>query len=147
MLRRIAQVVDVQAVAVDGEFPTLASPEVIVRPTRRRFTAEYKARVLRDAEQCRPGEVGALLRREGLYASHLVSWRRQQKAEGQAGLSRKRGRKADPDKPAARENAQLKKANARLTEQLRKAEFIIEFQKKMAILWASPSSVTNEEND
>jgi len=148
MLRKSDQAVDVQAVEVDSESPALANPEVMARPTRRRFTAEYKARVLREAGQCRePGEIGALLRREGLYASHLRSWRRQQKAEGPAGLSRKRGRKADPEKPAVRRIAQLEKVNERLAEKLRKAEFIIEFQKKMATLWASPNAESGEEND
>jgi transposase-like protein len=104
MLRRIAQVVDVETVEVDGEPPAVASPEVIMRATRRRFTAEYKARVLRDAAACsKAGEIGALLRREGLYASHLRSWREQQKAGGSTGLDRKRGRKANPDTAVSRE--------------------------------------------
>ena len=72
---------------------------------------------------------------------------RQREAEGVSGLSRKRGRKVDPEAAAARKIAQLDKANARLAEKLRKAEFIIEFQKKMATLWASPSLEGNEEND
>jgi transposase len=145
---RKLEAVDVKAVKVDGESPALASPEVVVRATRRRFTAEYKARVLREADRCKAsGEIGAVLRREGLYASHLITWRRQREAEGVNGLSRKRGRKVDPEAGAARKIAQLEKANARLAEKLRKAEFIIEFQKKMAILWASPSPDGNEEND
>ena len=140
--------VDVKAVAVDGGSPTLASPEVVVRATRRRFTGEYKGRVLREADRCQvSGEIGALLRREGLYASHLITWRRQREAEGVGGLSRKRGRRVDPEAGAARKVAQLERANQRLTEKLRKAEFIIEFQKKMAILWASPSPDGSEEND
>ena len=123
-------------------------PEVEARPKRRRFTAEYKARILREAERCsRPGEIGALLRREGLYASHLITWRRQREKEGVAGLSRKRGRKADPESGLARKNAQLEGANRRLSEKLRKAEIIIEFQKKMAELWATPNHPGDEEND
>ena len=123
-------------------------PEVEAKPKRRRFTADYKARILREAEGCnKAGEIGALLRREGLYASHLITWRRQREKEGMAGLSRKRGRKADPDKDLAKKNAQLEAANRRLTEKLRKAEIIIEFQKKMAELWATPSRPGDEEND
>ena len=123
-------------------------PEVEARPKRRRFTAEYKARILREAERCsRPGEIGALLRREGLYASHLITWRRQREKDGLAGLSRKRGRKADPESGLARKNAQLEGANRRLSEKLRKAEIIIEFQKKMAELWATPNHPGDEEND
>lgn len=123
-------------------------PEVEARPKRRRFTADYKARILREAEGCsRPGEIGALLRREGLYSSHLITWRRQREKEGAAGLSRKRGRKADPEKGLVKKNAQLEAANRRLTEKLRQAEIIIEFQKKMAELWATPSRPVEEEND
>jgi len=123
-------------------------PEVETRPKRRRFTAEYKARILREAERCtKPGEIGALLRREGLYASHLITWRRQREKDGVAGLSRKRGRKADPESGSARKIAQLEGANRRLSEKLRKAEIIIEFQKKMAELWASPKAVDNEDTD
>ena len=123
-------------------------PEVEAKPKRRRFPADYKGRILREAEECnKPGEIGALLRREGLYASHLITWRRQREKEGVAGLSRKRGRKADPDKDLAKKNAQLEAANRRLTEKLRKAEIIIEFQKKMAELWATPSRPGDEEND
>ena len=139
--------VDVAAVGVDGESPALADSEVVVRATRRRFTAKFKARVLREVDRCtRSGEIGALLRREGLYASHLITWRRQREADGVAGLSRKRGPKANPDSGAARKIEALERSNRRLTEKLRKAGIIIEFQKKMAELWA-PSPDDNEEND
>jgi len=123
-------------------------PEVEARPKRRRFTADYKARILREAEGCsKHGEIGALLRREGLYASHLITWRRQRENEGIAGLSRKRGRRSDPESGSAKKIAQLEAANRRLTEKLRKAAIIIEFQKKMAELWATPSRPGEEEND
>lgn len=123
-------------------------PEVEERPKRRRFTAEYKARILSEAERCsKPGEIGALLRREGLYASHLITWRRQREKDGVAGLSRKRGRKGDPDRGLVKKNAQLEAANRRLSEKLRKAEIIIEFQKKMAELWATPNRPEGEESD
>ena len=134
-------------VAVDGESRPFTDPEVVLRATRRRFTAEYKLRVLREADQCKgTGGLGALLRREGLYASHLITWRRQRDG-GVAGLSGKRGPKANPDSGAARKIAELERSNRRLTEKLRKAGIIIEFQKKMADLWASPNPSDNEEND
>jgi transposase len=123
-------------------------PEVEARPKRRRFTAEYKARILREAERCKKsGEIGALLRREGLYASHLITWRRQREKDGVAGLSRKRGRKADPESGSARKIAQLEAANRRLTKKLQEAEIIIAFQKKMAELWATQSRPETEEDD
>lgn len=139
--------VDVTAVGVDGESPAIADSEVLVRATRRRFTAKFKARVLQEVDRCtRSGEIGAVLRREGLYASHLITWRRQREAHGVAGLSRKRGPKANPDRGAARKIAELERSNRRLTEKLRKAGIVIEFQKKMAELWA-PSPTDDEEND
>jgi len=139
--------VDVTAVGVDGESPALADSEVVVRATRRRFTAKFKARVLEEVDRCtRSGEIGAVLRREGLYASHLITWRRQREANGVAGLSRKRGPRANPDSGAARKIAELERSNRRLTEKLRKAGIVMEFQKKMAELWA-PSPGDNEEND
>src|SRR6266542_4208840 len=123
----------------------VADPEVEVRAQRRRFTAEYKAGILREAEGCKkPGEIGALLRREGLYSSHLITWRRQVQKDGVAGLSRKPGRTGDAEAALVRKNAQLEKANRRLTEKLRQAEFVIEFQKKMADLWAPTTPDENE---
>lgn len=134
-------------VAVDGESRPFTDPEVVLRATRRRFTAEYKIRVLREADHCAgTGGIGALLRREGLYASHLITWRRQRDG-GAAGLSGKRGPKANPDSGTARKIAELERSNRRLTEKLRKATIIIEFQKKMADLWASPNPSDNEESD
>ena len=80
-------------------------PELVERPKRRRFTAEYKLRVLREADACsQPGEIGALLRREGLYSSHLLSeWRKQRDAGALQALARQRGRK--PPHPLEAENA------------------------------------------
>ncbi|MBF8285809.1 MAG: hypothetical protein HW378_4724 [Anaerolineales bacterium] len=105
----------------------------LAKPERRRFTAKYKLRILREAEQCGPGEVGALLRREGLYSSHLTTWRRQQEAGQLAGLTpKKRGPKVDPQ---ADELARLKRENARLQVKLEHAEAIISAQKKLAELF------------
>ena len=97
------------------------------RPTRRRFTTDYKLRILREAEACGYGGIGAILRREGLYSGQLSTWRKQH----EAGLSpKKRGRKAAKD-PLAREKERLEKENRRLAERLRKAEIIIHVQKKL----------------
>jgi transposase len=103
-------------------------PEVDARPRRRRHTAEYKARMLREADACAPGSLGALLRREGLYSSQLAARRKQQ----QAGLSQRRGRKAANGRLAS-ENARMAREVARLSERLRKAELIIDVQKKLCI--------------
>ena len=111
-----------------------ADPEVAERAARRRFTAEYKLQILRHAEACAsPGEVGALLRREGLYSSHLTTWRRQREQGSLAALSpKKRGRPAGPPSPPARRVAELERDNARLTQRLQQAETIIAVQKKLS---------------
>ena len=110
------------------------------RPTRRRFTAEYKLRIVREAEACKePGELGALLRREGLYSSHLAAWRKQVAKGSLQGLkTRKRGPKPSPDKALQQKIAKLEKENARLKRKLEEAEIILEFQKKAADLLGIP---------
>lgn len=116
--------------------PAPPDPEVSARHVRRRFTTAYKLDVLRKADACtRPGELGVLLRREGLYSSHLVTWRRQR----EHGLTPKtRGRKpmsGDPRvKTLARANAALATDKRRLERRLQRAETIIAFQKKVAEL-------------
>ena len=105
--------------------------EVPSKATRRRFTAEYKLRILREADQCKgPGEVGALLRREGLYSSNLSAWRQQRDRGGL--LARKRGRKGRSESEKRVE--QLEHENARLRKQLEQAETIISVQKKVSEL-------------
>jgi len=107
------------------------SPEVTEKATRRRFTLAYKERILSEADQCDgSGELGELLRREGLYSSSLSLWRRQREV-GTLGANQ-RGRKPNPNKQETQELARLKRANARLTERLRQAELIIEVQKKVS---------------
>ncbi len=109
-------------------------PEVVPKAERRIFTATYKQRILAEADQCReqPGQVGALLRREGLYSSHLTKWRRQREAGQLAGLTpQKRGRKRDE---AAAELSQLRHENERLTRQLAQTELIVEAQKKLSAI-------------
>jgi len=104
------------------------------RAARRRFTAEYKLGVLRQADACAgTGELGALLRREGLYSSHLTTWRRQREQGSLAALSpRKRGRLAVPPSPLARRVAELERENGRLTQRLKQVETIIAVQKKLS---------------
>ena len=109
----------------------MSETEVVEKAKRRQYSAEYKQRILREAETSRAtGEIGALLRREGLYSSHLTTWRRQCERGELEGLSpQKRGPKADPQ---AIELGKLKRENERLRERLRKAELIIEVQKKVS---------------
>ena len=108
-------------------------PEVVPKAKRRRFSAEYKLRILRAVDACsQPGEIGSLLRREGLYSSYLSKWRRQREAGQSAGLSpRKRGRKPAPE---ARRLAELERETECLRQPLEQAETIIAVQKKLARL-------------
>jgi transposase len=117
-----------------AEMPTAPNPEVPEKPVRRRFTAEYKLRILREAEACqRHGELGALLRREGLYSSHLTTWR-QQRDQGalDALQAKRRGRKPQSINPLAAENERLQRENDRLAMRLKQAETIIDVQKKVS---------------
>ncbi len=115
-------------------------PEVTERAARRRFTAEYKLRVLRQADACAgTGELGALIRREGLYSSHLTTWRRQREQGSLAALSpKKRGRAAVPPSPLARRVAELERENARLAHRVQQAETIIGVQKKVSEILGIP---------
>ena len=112
-------------------------PEVVVDAKRRNYTAEYKLRILAEADIAKKsaaGGVGALLRREGLYSSHLVVWRRERDAALLQGLTPKaRGPKSKHD-PQLDELNQLRRDNLRLAEALRKAEIVIDIQKKVAAL-------------
>jgi transposase-like protein len=112
----------------DGRGPGHPEPEVVAKPKRRRFSAEYRLRILKQADTCKgAGERGALLRREGLYSSHLVTWRRQREEGALAEMRRrKRGPKARAVAPRVK---QLEKENARLQRRLKQAETIMEVQK------------------
>lgn len=109
-------------------------PEVPEKKRRRKFTAKYKLRILAEADACTdPGELGALLRREGLYSSNLTTWRRQRRKGLLTAMApRKRGRKKAEKNPLAPRVAQLEKDNRRLQQKLKRAELIIDAQKKMA---------------
>ncbi len=110
-------------------------PEVVEKPKRRRFTADYKQRILDEADTCKePGEVGALLRREGLYSSHLAAWRRQRK-DGLKPKKRGRKGKTPEQKRIAELEKQLKKSErekARLEAKLQRADLMLDLQKKVS---------------
>ncbi len=114
-------------------------PEVPAKARRRQFPARYKLRILDDPDSCtEPGEVGALLRREGLYSSLVSRWRQQREAGALEALEpKKRGRKPRPVDPQAKRVAELERENARLRDKLEKAEAIIEVQKKLSLLLGS----------
>jgi transposase len=108
-------------------------PELVERPRRRRFTAEYKLRVLREADACaRPGEIGALLRREGLYSSLLTEWRRARDSGALEALERPRGRRVAH--PLQAENAELRRRAERAEAELVKARRVIEVQGNVSAL-------------
>jgi len=120
---------------------TAPDSEVPAKARRRKFAAQYKKRILDEADGCRhvPGAVGALLRREGLYSSHLTTWRKQRERGEFDGLSpKKRGRKAEPINPLAGKVRELEAENRRLQRQLEKAEMIIAFQKKLSEMLGIP---------
>ena len=110
------------------------NPEVVVKATRRRFTVDYKLKILDQADRCQQdGQLGALLRREDLYHSNLQLWRQQREQGILNGLTpRQRGRKPNPHSQLVLDNEQLKRQNQRLSKRLQQAEIIIEFQKKLA---------------
>jgi transposase len=116
-------------VAPDG----VPDPELVERAKRRRFSAEYKLRILRQADACtRPGEIGTLLRREGLYTSHLTAWRKQRDAGALEALDRTRGRKPADRRDA--ENAALRRRLERVEAELLKARRVIEVQGNVSAL-------------
>jgi transposase-like protein len=123
--------------------PAGASGEV--RAKRRTFSAAEKLRLLREAERCPKGELGALLRREGIYSSHLTTWRRERDRSQLAGLTpRKRGPKIDEQ---AQRLAQLERENARLQAKLGKAELIVDAQKKLLQVLGLPEPELPETNE
>jgi transposase-like protein len=123
------------------------NPEVPEKAKRRRFEAAYKLRVLAEADRCtEPGQLGSLLRREGLYSSHLTTWRQQRDAGALEALgAKKRGRKPKRKDAVAVENERLRRENRRLMERLRQAETIIEVQKKVSEMLGIPLQTPNDD--
>ena len=133
-------------VSADGARAEGSDPEVVAKAKRRRFTAEYRLKIVRAAEACKgSGEIGALLRREGLFSSQLSTWRRQREEGALEGLrARKRGPKAKAVDPRVKK---LEQENARLVRKLRKADAIIAFQKKVHELLGIPLKQFEGEED
>lgn len=125
----------------NGHWP---NPEVVAKPSRRSFTAHYKLKILREADTCtQPGQIGALLRREGLYSSHLAQWRAQRRQGEIAALSdNQRGRPTTD--PLLVENDRLRQENQRLVKRLQQTETILEVQKKISLLLELPLNPGND---
>ena len=117
------------AVGVAGARP---DPEVPAKASRRRFTAKYKLRVLEELDRAEPGTQGAILRREGLYSSHISEWRKARREGALTSLGRTRGRKPKPIDARDSHIGKLERENARLQEELRQAHLILEVQGKVA---------------
>jgi transposase len=130
---------------MDARVEMAVTPEdvqVAAKPQRRSFTAEYKRRILKEADACTtPGAVGALLRREGLYSSHLVEGRRARARGELAALTpKKRGRKPTPVDPRDRKLAELERQLAYMTGRAERAEALVEAQKNLAALLGRPGA-------
>lgn len=123
-------------------------PEVPEKPERRRFTAEYKQRIVAEADACKePGEIGALLRGEGIYSSNLSKWRQQQRSGALEALSlRKRGPELDPTVPFKKRVAQLEREVTSLRKELVQARTIIDVQKKVSCLLGASTEPDAEES-
>ena len=129
-----------------GGMSTPPDPEVGAKAKRRRFSAEYKLAILREADTCtQPGEIGALLRREALYSSHLVHWRRQRDAGALQALARRRGRA--PADPVNAEVERLRRDNQRLAARLDQAQRIIEIQGKVSELLGIPLDPASDDDE
>jgi len=128
--------------------PDAEVPEVPERASRQRFDAEYKLRILEEADRCtEPGQLGELLRREGLYSSHLTTWQKQREEGALNGLrEKKRGRKSKRRDPKDLELARLRREKQELEERLRQAETIIEVQKKVSEILGIPLDRPDDEN-
>jgi transposase-like protein len=136
-----------------AEEPQIVSPpdpEVPEKKPRRKFTSQYKLRILKEADACtEPGQMGALLRREGLYSSNLTTWRKQrEKGQLKALSPKKRGRKKKEKNPLSTKVAQLERENIRLKKKLKQAETIIDFQKKISeVLGITQNLPEEDESD
>ncbi len=120
----------------EQETTNMPDPEVIPVASRRQYTAKYKLRILEEADRCtKSGELGALLRREGIYSSYLSRWRQAREQGKLAGLStKKRGPKLAADSSVEKENVRLRRENEYLQARLAQAEMIVDVQKKLSEL-------------
>src|SRR4029453_14155381 len=138
--RRATGVFPAGAPAAEAPALSSADTEVVAKPQRRRFTAEYKRRIVREADRCTtPGAIGALLRREGLYSSHLTTWRAaRERGELEALAPRKRGPKAAPPDPRDKKITEQEREIAKWKKRAERAEALVEVQKKVAALLGTP---------
>jgi transposase len=126
---------------MDGQVNVVTEDvQVAAKPRRRTYTAEYKRRILKEADACATaGAVGALLRREGLYSSHLTVWRRARSRGELAALTpKRRGRKPTPVDPRDRKIAELERQLVQMAGRAERAEALVELQKKLAVLLGRP---------
>ena len=113
--------------------------EVVAKATRRRFTVEYKRKIVREADACKtPGGVGALLRREGLYSSHLTTWRGARERGDLAGAPKQRGPARRVPDPQAKRITELERESTRWRQRAERAEALVELQKQVAALLGTP---------
>ena len=133
---------EVKRSVAPSEAKSAPDPEVVAKAERRQFTADYKKRILAEADSAKePGTIGAILRREGLYSSHLTHWRQQR----DAGLAvHRRGPKPKHD-PLSEEVRKLKLQNCQLTQRLARAELIIDVQKKVSLLLGIPMAAVDSD--
>ena len=111
--------------------PSRVDPEVLEKPERRQFSAAYKLQILQETDSCEAGQIGAILRREGLYSSHLTCWRRQRQQGQMAALTEhKRGRRPEPVNPLAAEVERLRRENQQLLKRMEQLELLVDIQKK-----------------
>src|SRR5450755_3512067 len=138
-------VAEVERVGVTGDAGRVADerpdPEVPERARRRRFTAQYKLDVVAEYDAAPSGEKGAVLRREGLYSSHVIEWRRARDAGALAGPARPRGRPAADPRDA--QIARLTREKAKLEQELAKARFVVDVQAKLHVLLETISEGTD----
>lgn len=132
-----------------GEAPGTRDPEVVATAKRRRFSANEKRRILAEADACtKPGELGALLRREGIYSSMLSTWRKQRDRAAETALQpRRRGRKPDPTRADRVRVEKLERENARLQRELTQARLIIDVQKKVSALLGIPMATETKDEE
>lgn len=128
-------------------FPLVEETEVLAQAKRRTFTAEYKRRVIKEADACKkPGEIGALLRREGLYSSHLVAWRRA-RDRGELAATKKRGPEARKPDPRDKQIVELARENRKLKARAERFEKMLAIQKKVAELMDERFPAESTEKD